>query len=85
MLILFPILIGINYLLGPDNSNAMIFVDIAVGLIYFLVVEVMLSKIKKKREGAEKSVNPVDEIVVEAEVVEEKGKDRQNTIKKDKK
>ena len=86
ILALFPILILINSIMGLE-SGTMIVVDVAIGLVYILLVEVMLSKISKWKESKKdgKKEKNVEEIVIEAETVEEKRKNRQKTSKKDKK
>ncbi len=88
MLFLFPILILVNILLGIEDSTTTILVDMMIGLVYVLVVEVVISKIKKrkeaKNENSKPSKNQAGEIVVQAEVVGGKKKNRRNTSKEDK-
>jgi len=87
MLFLFPILILVNILLGVEDSTTTILVDMVIGLVYVLVVEVVISKVKKrkdaKNEDSQPSKKQADEILIQAEVVDGKKKNRRNTSKKD--
>ncbi|MBE5735165.1 MAG: hypothetical protein E7361_01805 [Clostridiales bacterium] len=87
LFVLFILLIFVNTLIGIENSTAVIFIDMAIGLAYILVVEIVLSKIKQKKleKSEEDKKNKTEEIVIEAEVVDKKNGNRQKTSKKGKK
>ena len=88
MLGLFVILVVFNTLCPIEDSTTAIIVDMSIGLGYVLLVEFVLSKIKQRRqekEEIESREKKEREIIVEAEVVDKKKGNRQNTSKKDKK
>ena len=87
LFVLFILLIFVNTLIGIENSTAVIFIDMAIGLAYILIVEIVLSKIKQKKleKSEEDKKNKTEEIVIEAEVVDKKNGNRQKTSKKGKK
>ena len=82
---LLPILILINFLLGSVGQGTLVFVDVAVGLIFILVVEIIISKIARNREekaeimakkkNKEKQLDNTEVIeITEVEVRNEKNK-----------
>ena len=50
MLTLFPILIVVNILLSKFFESGILFFDIMIGLVYIFAVEIILGKIKKRKE-----------------------------------
>ena len=65
LLAMLPIFILVNILLSKSvSSSAFVFVDIAIGLICLLIMEIVISKVNKSREQKLQNKKKKDNIVL---------------------